>query len=55
MINKIQKYHSDLNEQSQSKGFINPARLQNMGAMIQMAQLGLGTLLDINQFEKTEN
>ena len=50
MINQIQQSYEALASQSDSSGAIDLERLQKMGALIQMAQLGLGALLDERVF-----
>ncbi len=49
MIEKIQQHHKELSLQVENKNSVNLDRLQKMGMMIQMAQMGLGTLLDSDQ------
>jgi DNA-binding transcriptional regulator GbsR (MarR family) len=49
MIEKIWQHHSDLSLQIKNKESVNLDRLQKMGLMIQMAQMGLATLLDSDQ------
>jgi DNA-binding transcriptional regulator GbsR (MarR family) len=49
MINKIQQQHTALSLLAKDNETLNLERLQKVGLMIQMAQMGLGTLLDMNQ------
>ncbi len=49
MIEKIQQHHNNLSLQVKNNESVNLDRLQKMGMMIQMAQMGLGTLLDSDQ------
>jgi DNA-binding transcriptional regulator GbsR (MarR family) len=51
MIDKIQKSYHQLSQQVSVSESLNSERLQSMGLMIQLAQMGLGTLLetDLNQ------
>lgn len=49
MIEKIQQQHTELSLHSTSNESVNLQRLQKMGMMIQIAQLGLGTLLEYDQ------
>lgn len=49
MIEKIQKLHKELSDQIVSPDTLNIERLQKMEMMIQMAHLGLGTLLHTEQ------
>ncbi len=46
MIQKIQESHLRLEDQAVNSESIRRERLESLGAMIQMAQLGLGTILD---------
>lgn len=48
MINKIHKQHHELLLQSEVKEILNLERLQKMGMLIQMAQIGLGTFVESN-------
>lgn len=49
MIEKIQKNYNELSSQSENNETVNEERLQKMGSMIQMAQMGLMTLLSFNE------
>lgn len=49
MIDKIQQSHLQLIQQNSDSESINIERLQSLGLMIQMAQFGLGTLLETDQ------
>ncbi len=49
MIEKIQQHHNELSQQISNGESVNLVRLQKMGMMIQMAQMGLATLLDLDK------
>lgn len=51
MLDKIQKSHSGLVELGNNCESINQERLQTIGHMIQMAQFGLHTILQIDTLE----
>ena len=48
MIEKIQQSYSELGQAVSDKSVLNSERLQKMGAMIQIAEIGLSTLLQEN-------
>jgi DNA-binding transcriptional regulator GbsR (MarR family) len=48
MIDKIQQSHLELSREISENGSLNSDRLQQMGLMIQMAQIGLSSLLEEN-------
>ena len=49
MIEKIQQHHHELSQQISNRESVNLDRLHKMGMMIQMAQMGLATLLDLDK------
>ncbi len=49
MIEQISKSHSKLQEQNKGGKKLNLKRLEKLGSMIQMAEIGLETLLAPNQ------
>jgi DNA-binding transcriptional regulator GbsR (MarR family) len=49
MIEKIQQQYNDLLGVSPNKEFVKRERLEKMGTMIQTAQMGLSTMLNLEQ------
>ena len=54
MIEKIQQHHADLSLQSKEGESIHLERLEKMGMMIQTAQMGLATLLQLDKIWDNE-
>ena len=49
MIEKIRQQHHELSQLNTNKESVNLDRLQKMGMMIMIEQMGLGALLDSDQ------
>jgi DNA-binding transcriptional regulator GbsR (MarR family) len=55
MIEKIQQQHHDLMVHSKDKENLSTERLHKMGMMIQLAQVGLGYVIESNQILADQN